>query len=71
MKKDTTKQGQKPFFARLLEQQELEQVVGGGVQPDKTTKYPSDSDEGTATVVFPPRGDVTQKFPSDNDETDL
>ena len=40
MKKDTTK---KPFFARLLEEQELEQVTGGA--GNKTLKYPSDGDD--------------------------
>jgi hypothetical protein len=64
MKKDTSK---KPFFARLLEQQELEHVVGGG-----TLKYPSDTDEDrgsdVSTVVFPPPGDTTHKYPSDSDE---
>ena len=39
MKKDMTK---KPFFARLLEDQELEQVSGGA---DQIQKYPSDNDE--------------------------
>ena len=43
MKKDTTK---KPFFARLLETQELEKVAGGArVGIDATTKAPSDTDE--------------------------
>ena len=59
MKKDTTK---KPFFARLLENQELEQVTGGGVI-DATNKYPSDSDE-LAVKEF----ESTQKYPSDTDE---
>lgn len=64
MKKDMTK---KPFFARLLENQELEQVSGGG-----TLKYPSDSDDldTTRSVVQPPV-DTTQKFPSDSDESEL
>lgn len=57
MKKDTTK---KPFFARLLEDQELEQVSGGG---EGTLKYPSDSDEGPV--------DGTLKYPSDSDDRDL
>ncbi len=58
MKKDTTK---KPFFARLLEEQELEQVSGG-----KTLKYPSDGDD-TEGVLGPPP-DQTMKYPSDGDE---
>jgi hypothetical protein len=70
MKKDT-KQGKKPFFARLLETQELDHVVGGGdsIGHDSTNKYPSDSDE-----VALPHGrqkhlvDSTNKYPSDNDE---
>jgi hypothetical protein len=61
MKKDTTK---KPFFARLLEEQELEQVSGG--IGNKTLKYPSDGDEA-ATVIKPPP-DQTMKYPSDGDE---
>lgn len=60
MKKDM----KKPFFARLLEEQELEQVSGGA---DVTLKYPSDGDEEKA-VVKPPV-DSTQKYPSDNDES--
>jgi hypothetical protein len=60
-KDKASQKGKKPFFAHLLEAQELEQVAGGTAQ---TRKYPSDSDEscgggGTA---------VTLKFPSDNDE---
>jgi hypothetical protein len=47
----------RPFFARFLEKQALENATGGG--PVMTDKYPSDNDE-----------DVTLKFPSDNDETD-
>lgn len=53
-KKDN-KGGKKPFFARYLETQELEQVTGGG--KNKTLKYPSDGDEV-----------VTLKYPSDDDE---
>ena len=73
MKKDASdkarRQGGKPFFARLLETQELEQVAGGA-----TRKYPSDSDEGTAvTMKYPSDSDeggtvVTLKYPSDSDE---
>lgn len=47
----------KPFFARFLEKQALEQAKGGG--PVTTMKYPSDNDE-----------DVTLKYPSDSDESD-
>jgi hypothetical protein len=60
MKKDTTK---KPFFARLLENQELDQVSGGALV---TNKVPSDSDELTTDLKSPP--DSTQKYPSDTDE---
>lgn len=60
MKKDT----KKPFFARLLEEQELEQVSGGNAHV--TTKYPSDTDEEVASIVNPP--EQTQKFPSDGDD---
>lgn len=59
MKKDT----KKPFFARLLEEQELEQVSGGA---NVTLKYPSDGDE-EQSIVKPP--DTTQKYPSDGDES--
>ncbi|QRN98646.1 microviridin/marinostatin family tricyclic proteinase inhibitor [Archangium violaceum] len=52
-------QGKKPFFARLLDAQELEQAAGG--RPVQTKKYPSDKDE--CDPVF-----VTLKFPSDKDE---
>lgn len=47
-KKPTAPQSpKKPFFARFLEQQKLEEVVGGG--PSQTTKFPSDSDETEAS----------------------
>ncbi|MBN1206554.1 MAG: microviridin/marinostatin family tricyclic proteinase inhibitor [Myxococcaceae bacterium] len=59
MKKNTQdkkqQKGKKPFFARLLEAQELEQAAGGA--PIETKKYPSDSDEF-----------FTLKYPSDTDE---
>lgn len=45
----------KPFFARFLETQELEEVNGG--QRYVTLKYPSDKDEY-----------MTMKYPSDDDE---
>ncbi len=58
MKKDATNQSQqlsrKPFFARLLEAQELESVAGG---TSVTKRYPSDEDQF-----------VTLKYPSDSDE---
>ncbi len=57
MKKDAkteSKQSRKPFFARLLEEQELSDVAGGTIE---TKKFPSDSDEY-----------VTLKYPSDSDE---
>ncbi|WNG38232.1 microviridin/marinostatin family tricyclic proteinase inhibitor [Archangium minus] len=54
-KQDTSQQkGKRPFFARLLEAQELEKVAGGA--PMQTMKYPSDSDEEIP---------ITKKFPSD------
>ena len=62
--KDTTK---KPFFARLLEDQELDQATGGAATPPKTTqKYPSDGDDDIASIVSPPK--TTQKYPSDGDD---
>jgi hypothetical protein len=51
MKKDK----KKPFFARYLETQQLEEVTGG--KPPVTLKYPSDGDEYH-----------TMKYPSDDDE---
>ncbi|MFL5355642.1 microviridin/marinostatin family tricyclic proteinase inhibitor [Archangium sp.] len=60
MKKDT----KKPFFARLLEEQELEQVSGGA---NVTQKFPSDGDE-SLSITKPPV-DSTQKYPSDTDES--
>jgi hypothetical protein len=61
MKKDTTK---KPFFARLLEDQELEQATGGA---NVTLKYPSDGDDANLKESV----DGTLKYPSDTDERDL
>jgi len=52
MKKDATKP-KKPFFARYLEGQELDEVRGG-----VTLKTPSDGDEAH-----------TMKYPSDGDDT--
>lgn len=63
MKKDkqdkSQQKGQRPFFARLLEAQELEEVAGGA--PLQTLKYPSDSDECG--------GPVTKKYPSDSEDS--
>jgi hypothetical protein len=70
MKKDATdkvpQKGKKPFFARLLETQDLEQVAGGCPQ---TRKAPSDSDEviGTNKSVDSDEP-TTLKYPSDRDE---
>ncbi len=57
----TPMEGKRPFFARLLESQELQQAAGGA-----TRKYPSDSDEAV-TLKYPSDGDdfVTLKYPSD------
>ncbi|MET0401502.1 MAG: microviridin/marinostatin family tricyclic proteinase inhibitor [Cystobacter sp.] len=60
--KDTTK---KPFFARLLEDQELDQATGGATPPKYTQKYPSDGDENVAFATPPKK---TQKYPSDGDD---
>ncbi|WP_224361218.1 microviridin/marinostatin family tricyclic proteinase inhibitor [Hyalangium versicolor] len=39
-------QAKKPFFARLLETQELESVAGGYAEPiDSTNKSPSDKED--------------------------
>lgn len=60
-------QNKKPFFARLLETQELEKVTGGG-----TLKYPSDTDElegdWAGTDPLKDSVDHTLKYPSDSDE---
>jgi hypothetical protein len=48
MEKKPKQQGKKPFFARLLETQELEKIRGGvesAPAVDATLKAPSDSDE--------------------------
>ena len=61
MKKDTTK---KPFFARLLEEQELDAVKGGNTQ-----KYPSDAeDHGSIDTSVVKQPEHTMKAPSDSDE---
>lgn len=52
MKKDA--KSKKPFFARYLEAQQLEEVTGGAKQ---TLKYPSDSDELDQTMKYPSDGD--------------
>ncbi|WP_224369644.1 microviridin/marinostatin family tricyclic proteinase inhibitor [Hyalangium versicolor] len=54
---DQTQQGTKPFFARLLEAQELEKAAGGRPLVYATKKFPSDCDEA-----------VTLKYPSDGDD---
>lgn len=62
-------QNKKPFFARLLETQELEKVTGG-----RTLKYPSDTDETepfAGTDVLRDTVEHTQKYPSDSDEAVL
>lgn len=58
------RKGGKPFFAHLLEAQELEQASGGKpVSGPQTRKFPSDSDEGDKEPIF-----TTLKFPSDNED---
>ncbi len=71
MKKDAAdkaqQKGKKPFFARLLESQELEKASGGFCL---TRKYPSDSDV-PVTMKYPSDSDeyaTTMKYPSDSDE---
>lgn len=65
VKDKAPRKGGKPFFAHLLEAQELEQV-SGGVRPPiaETKKFPSDQDECDKE---PPV--VTLKFPSDNEDS--
>ncbi len=55
------REGKKPFFARLLEEQELDQAAGGARL--QTEKYPSDSDECDREPIR-----VTLKYPSDGDD---
>ncbi|HEX8704413.1 MAG TPA: microviridin/marinostatin family tricyclic proteinase inhibitor [Myxococcaceae bacterium] len=64
--KTESQQSRKPFFARLLEEQELSEVAGGNAE---TKKYPSDSDVFT-TQKYPSDSDefVTLKYPSDSDD---
>jgi hypothetical protein len=71
MKKDAAdkaqRKGRKPFFARLLEAQELKQASGGFPM---TRKCPSDSDT-VVTMKYPSDSDeiaTTLKYPSDSDE---
>jgi hypothetical protein len=65
MKKNATDKapqgGRKPFFAHLLEAQELEQAAGGVARDylKITLKWPSDGDDFH-----------TLKYPSDSDECD-
>ncbi|MCY1078421.1 microviridin/marinostatin family tricyclic proteinase inhibitor [Archangium lansingense] len=60
------RKGGKPFFAQLLEAQELEQASGGRPPPPgfpTTKKFPSDNDECDRD---PPV--TTLKFPSDAED---
>ncbi len=67
MKKDNKAQGKKPFFARLLETQELETVAGGA-----TITYPHiDTPDTNITYPHIDTPDQTTKYPSDRDETEL
>jgi hypothetical protein len=74
MKKDAKdtprREGRKPFFARLLEAQELEQVAGGITL--LTRKFPSDNEEHDVTKKAPSDSDevaVTLKYPSDSEDS--
>jgi len=55
-----TQTGPKPFFARLLDEQEPPPVSGG-----ETRKYPSDEEDFAGSASS---RDWTLKYPSDNDE---
>ncbi|PTL80924.1 microviridin/marinostatin family tricyclic proteinase inhibitor [Vitiosangium sp. GDMCC 1.1324] len=59
-KDPAAREGKKPFFARLLEEQELGEVSGGNVA--QTLKFPSDADDHWGPIF-------TKKYPSDRDET--
>jgi hypothetical protein len=65
-KEKAPQKGKKPFFAKLLEEQELEQAAGGRrpIQGPQTRKFPSDADECDKEPVF-----VTLKYPSDNEDS--
>lgn len=41
----TAKLPSKPFFARFLEKQHLQDIVGGIDPPAQTLRYPSDDDQ--------------------------
>lgn len=59
----------KPFFARFLEAQEVDQIQAGKLV--QTMKYPSDNDESVHTKKCNLDNDdiiVTMKYPSDSDE---
>jgi serine endopeptidase inhibitor I10-like protein len=63
-KDKVARKGGKPFFAHLLETQELEQVSGGRPPSGpQTKKFPSDCDEGDKEPIF-----TTLKFPSDQED---
>ena len=47
-KKNKPSDQRKPFFARFLEKQALQDVVGGN-EPPQTLKFPSDTDEVIAS----------------------
>jgi hypothetical protein len=68
--KDTSRKDKKPFFARLLEAQELDQVAGG--TRFVTRKFPSDQEDGAVTEKYPSDNDevaVTLKYPSDQEDS--
>ena len=65
MKKDNKAQGKMPFFARLLETDELKTVAGGA-----TITWPHIDNPDTG-ITYPhiDTPDQTHKYPSDSDET--
>jgi hypothetical protein len=50
MNRSTKKLPTRPFFARFLDQQKLEEVIGGADVPKHTLKFPSDDDEASSDI---------------------
>ncbi|MBI4511294.1 MAG: microviridin/marinostatin family tricyclic proteinase inhibitor [Deltaproteobacteria bacterium] len=61
----------KPFFARFLVEQDLEEVAGGCHKKPVTKKYPSDNEDNAVTLKYPSDSDEYQtlKYPSDTEDS--